>query len=410
MLLALALMLAADGLAAERYDHVETLVPPRATPAIAARTRPSLAGPHTIFVNFDGVTLEGGAWNDDATANSTVWPDLAGDWPAFGDMPGSAKREAVLASVRADFDRFGVVVTDVRPQTGLYTMAIVSPRGGGGSQLGVANVVCGGSNLAGLAFAFFGTTEGDATKIAATISHEAGHSLGLDHTSDTADLMFPTNQGGDPALVDGCIALEAGALCTDVHAEFCPNGQQNGVAELLALLGTGEVDTEGPALELVAPTDGDRFALGDSVVVEVEATDDIGVQQVKLYRGDVLVGTDIDAPYEWTLDDLEEGIVELHAIGIDAAGQSAESETIAIAIGDVDLPDDDSGSDDGSSTITSSLDAGEIPEDARETGCSCGPRQSPSTPLALLSLFALARPRRLRAGQRGERAAARAGR
>ncbi|HET6582780.1 MAG TPA: Ig-like domain-containing protein, partial [Nannocystaceae bacterium] len=255
---------------------------------------------------------------------------------------------------------------------GLYTMAIVSPRGGGGQQLGVANVACGGSNLAGLAFAFFGAGEADATKIAATVSHEAAHSLGLDHTSDTADLMFPTNQGGDPALVDGCVPLEPDALCTDVHAQFCPSGQQNGVAELTALLGSGEVDTEGPALEIVAPTDGDRFAVGDVVRVEVEATDDIGVEQVKLYRGDTLVGTDIEPPYEWTLDDLDEGVVELRAEGIDVAGQHAQSDVVAIAIGDAELPDDDSGSDEGDGALTISGDAGEVPDDARrDSGCAC---------------------------------------
>jgi hypothetical protein len=394
----LTITLFASVIAGERYDDVGSRS--HAPRGLAVRTVPMLAGPHTIFVNFDGVTLEGGAWNDDATADRTVFPDLAGEWPAFGDMPGSAKRGAVLAAVRADFDRFGVVVTDERPATGLYTMVVVSPRGGGGSQLGVANVACGGSNLAGLAFAFFGASESDTTKIAATISHEAGHSLGLDHTSDTADLMFPTNQGGDPSLVDGCAPLEPGALCTDVHAQFCPSGQQNGVAELTALLGTGEIDTEGPALEIVSPTDGDRFAVGDVVTVEVEATDDIGVEQVKLYRGDTLVGTDIEAPYAWTLEDLDEGVVELRAEGIDVAGQHAESDVVAIAVGDAELPEDDAGGSDDGGVIT---DAGEVPEQgARDVGCGCRHAPTRTGWLAIMSLAFVRR--RSRAAARGRRA------
>ncbi|HET6583324.1 MAG TPA: hypothetical protein VFG69_07750, partial [Nannocystaceae bacterium] len=78
--------------AGERYDDVGSRT--RAAPAIVTAPRPALAGPHTLFVNFDGVTLEGDAWTDDATADRTVFPDLAGEWPPFGDMPGSAKREA----------------------------------------------------------------------------------------------------------------------------------------------------------------------------------------------------------------------------------------------------------------------------------------------------------------------------
>jgi hypothetical protein len=392
VLLPIALLLAAP----ERYDDVAAL-PRGATPSLVAPTRPASAGPHTIYVNFDGVTLEVDGWTDDATKNRTLFPDFGGEWPAFGEAAGSAKREAVLAAVRADFDRFGVVVTDQRPATGLYTMVIVSPRGAGTQQLGVANVACGGSNLAGLAFAFFGASEGDTTKIAATISHEVGHSLGLDHTSDTADLMFPTNQGGDPSILDTCVGLESGALCTAVHAEFCANGQQNGVAELTALLGTGDVDTEGPMLEIVSPTDGDRFAVGTAVTIEVEATDDIGIEQVKLYRGDTLVGTDIEAPYEWTLDGLEAGVVELRAEGIDVAGQHSQSDIVAIAIGDAELPDDDAGDDGGALTIGDTLD--EVPEDDRSEGCGC--TQSRGAPPLLLALFALTR---LRASRRGRRA------
>jgi hypothetical protein len=154
-------------------------------------------------------------------------------------------------------------------------------------------------------------------------------------------------------------------------------------------------------LELVAPTDGDRFAVGEPVVVEVEATDDIGVQQVKLYRGDTLVGTDIDAPYTWTLDELEEGVVELHAIGIDAAGQSAQSDVVAIAIGDVELPDDAGGESDDGGALTIGSDAGELPEDGdRDTGCSC---RAPARGLggsALFVVLACRRRRRISADSR----------
>jgi MYXO-CTERM domain-containing protein len=324
---------------------------PRHAPADLDLEPPAHAAglPHVLYVNFDGVTIEGGAWQDDATANQTVFPDFGGEWPPFGEAPGGPIREAVLAALRVDFDGFGLEITDERPSEGLYTMVVVSPRNAGGSTLGVANVVCGGGNRAGIAFAFFGAAGGDVTKIAATIAHEGGHSLGLDHVMETADLMFPTNQGGDPSFVDACVPLDADALCTNMHALHCPTGQQNSVAELGGLLGTGEVDHEGPALEIVAPGDGDRFAIGEIVDVEVDATDDVGVQQVKLYRSDELVGTDVGAPYGWSLDELDEGVYELRAVGLDAAGNEAESAVVTFAVGDAELPSgEDSGSEGGS--------------------------------------------------------------
>src|SRR5690349_13414885 len=234
-MLALALVLAA----APRYD----VAPAR--PLLTAPAAPRFAGPPTFFLNFDGVTLEAGQWTDDATMNRTVFPDLGGEWPPFGDAPGSALRAAIMTGVRADFDAFGVVVTDERPTSGLYTMVVVSPRSGGGQTLGVSNVACGGANLAGIAFAFFGASGAEADKIASTISHEAAHSLGLDHVMEVADVMYPTYQGGDPAFVDACVPYQADALCTEFHAQFCPAGQQNSVAELGELLGTGEVDEDG---------------------------------------------------------------------------------------------------------------------------------------------------------------------
>src|SRR5262245_38885744 len=123
-MLAIAIVL----LAAPRYDWDPSTPRERPVPALTAPAQPQLAGPHTIFLNFDGVTLESGAWTDDATMNHTVFPDLGGDWPPFGDEAGSALRAAIMTGVRADFDPFGVEVTDTRPASGLYTMVVVSPR------------------------------------------------------------------------------------------------------------------------------------------------------------------------------------------------------------------------------------------------------------------------------------------
>jgi uncharacterized protein (TIGR03382 family) len=381
-LLALAPAASAD---AQRYDWGPGEAPRHAPVDFDVEPPASAVGlPHVLYVNFDGVTLESGAWQDDATHNQTVFPEFGGEWPPFGEAVGGPIREAVLAALRSDFDGFGIEITDERPAEGLYTMVVVSPKNAGGSTLGVANVVCGGGNRAGVAFAFFGAAGGDASKIASTIAHEGAHSLGLDHVLDTADVMYPTHSGGDPAFVDACVPLDADAICTDVHAQFCPVGQQNSVAELGDMLGTGEVDHEGPALEIVAPGDGDRFAIGEAVAVQVEATDDVGVQQVKLYRSDDLVGTDVGAPYDWSLDQLEEGVYELRAVGIDASGNEAESAIVTFAVGDAELPSgDDSGGSEGASEGDDGGAVDTFGEPRGDHSCGCTTDAPPASWLAL---------------------------
>lgn len=375
----------------------------RAAPTLT--TGASSAGvAHTIFVNFDGATITDGAFRDDATIDETALPGYGGEWPPFGDSPGSAERTAILQAIGVDFDAFGVTITDTRPQDGVYTMVIVSPRNSGTSQLGVANVMCGAEGRAGVAFTFIGAGDRDTATVASTVSHEAAHTLGLEHVDANTEIMAPTYMGGDPQFGDGCAPLVPGeTLCPDFHAQHCDAGAQNGHAELLAAFGDGTVDNDAPALVITAPDDGGRVASGSDFEVTVEGEDDLGIAQVRLYLDDELVGTKTSAPFVWEMDPIDDGVHELRASGQDVAGNDAESEVVTFAVGDVELPDDDDsgeGSDDGSGGAGSGLVPG---SGGGDEGCACAAdrRDTPASCLILALLALSSRRDRRRVGARG---------
>ena len=71
-----------------------------------------------------------------------------------------------------------------------------------------------------------------------------------------------------------------------------------------------------PAVAIVAPQDGDSFVEGSTVSVLVEATDDGGVTQVELFNGSTSLGTDLTAPYEFSLPNFN-GTYVLTAVASD---------------------------------------------------------------------------------------------
>ena len=99
---------------------------------------PEFATQGRIFVNFDGATLSGGY--DDSRSDITQIDELVGSFAAYGD---GDKRNAVMQAVRADWAPFDMVVTDVRPGSGSYTMNMTGPTNPfGPGVLGIAPLDC----------------------------------------------------------------------------------------------------------------------------------------------------------------------------------------------------------------------------------------------------------------------------
>ncbi|MBV1859760.1 MAG: hypothetical protein KUG77_15210, partial [Nannocystaceae bacterium] len=265
----------------------------------ATPTRAS-SEPTVLFLNFDGAELFSGA--DDSRSNLTTISNLAGPYPAYGE--GQAKRQAVMQAVREDWSAYNAIVTDRRPERGDYVMTMVGPGNPeNDSKLGIAALDCGDTNTRNnVVFAFHSANDGHtATSTATTISQEIGHSVGLEHVDQASDIMNPTNVGGNPAFRDECLPLSQEASCPAQHEAQCESPeQQNSHLELYELIGPATPDASGPAIELIAPLDGENFDSGESFEIVIDADDGFTVHKAALFVNTVLQDTDDAAPFGWT--------------------------------------------------------------------------------------------------------------
>ena len=88
-----------------------------------------------------------------------------------------------------------------------------------------------------------------------------------------------------------------------------------------------------PEISFITPTDGATFekANGDLINIELDATDDEGIDKVELFLDDQLIATKTEAPFNFSssdtpaLSDLEGGNYTLKAIVTDTDGKSSEA-------------------------------------------------------------------------------------
>lgn len=99
-----------------------------------------------------------------------------------------------------------------------------------------------------------------------------------------------------------------------------------------------QVDLEAPAVAITAP--GNNSDVSGDVNVDVSATDNVSVSNVKLYAGNALVGTDYSSPYRfnWNPDNANEGdAVVLRAVATDSSSNSSDT-TITVHVVDATPP------------------------------------------------------------------------
>ena len=197
---------------------------------------------HTIFLNFEGPTLAGGAV-DDARTDQTSIDGFDIDFQPYGDAGDEAM---LLALVEADFAAFDVLVTDERPAAGDYTMIVVSPTNPiGAGLLGISSGNdCGNANPNNISFAFFGTGDDFTLQLQANvIAGQVGLSVGLERTIDISqsDIMHQTVDDTDREFLDLCIELRDPPVpvCLAEHESICGagSGRQNAFQELEAIFG-----------------------------------------------------------------------------------------------------------------------------------------------------------------------------
>jgi hypothetical protein len=162
-------------------------------PHAASKWTVQAGQPVKVWINTDGGTYEGGSTTD-ASANTTALLG-SGDTLTIPAMA-SFDREALIQCVTDHYAPYNVRIVDTEPTTGSYIEAVV---GGSGSLLGDSSILgiasadnfCGVTD-GGIAFNFSAGHNGiprAQEELCATVAHEVGHLLSLQHEVMATDLM-----------------------------------------------------------------------------------------------------------------------------------------------------------------------------------------------------------------------------
>ncbi len=355
---------------------------------------PSSPHAQTLYIDFDGASLRPGS---DGRLEQMSCIDGVFEFPGLD--AGQAFVEATVERVRQHLEPFDVtVVWEERPDPSLpYTTVLV---GGAPEQLGfdestqgyACQVDCGNRVSGELVLVFENNSE---QALANTIVHEAAHAWGLDHVVDNASLMSPFSPVDEATLLDRCVEISeatSSPVCIEEHETFCPPGQQNERAEMMARFGERRTDTQAPTL-LGLPDDVVGVEPGQPFALNFDVEDDSGNPGVELRVPglDVRRTLDPSAPeYEVYLPQGEHTL-ELRAID-HAGNERVEAITVLVQPMDEETTggpeatdgDDDEGDTDGSDTETDSAGAD---GDALESGCACTTRGGTGTSGSLLWLM-----------------------
>lgn len=383
--------------------------------------------PHrtSIFLNFFGGKLKNGT-----NASESESPCVQGtiDYPGYA--AGEQNALAIIQVFKDAAEPFGMrILYDKFPPKHLpYSQVMMGGRpsiiGLPNGVLGVAcNLDCGDSWWRDTTFAF---TEGvnDIPTLGTTALQEAAHAWGLDHIDGANNIMYPYATPGIKVWADTCTKYNAatgGIGCMPTHEQFCPQGSQNDVAELMAYFGPNSVDSEPPTVKMLSPTDGQMYTKGDTLHIEVEVDDNfLGYgwrlmvpelkQEQPVYNGQTIWDLPVPPKGEYTIrveaidHDANIGFAEakiyvdtVPSQGGESSGESGEPPTTS---DDESASVGDSASDSGASASASASDGASEGSDTSEIdgkddGCSCSEVPG-SAPGWLLGLFGVLLIRRRR--------------
>ncbi|HSH55676.1 MAG TPA: Ig-like domain-containing protein [Candidatus Limnocylindrales bacterium] len=136
--------------------------------------------------------------------------------------------------------------------------------------------------------------------------------------------------GPNAALVrEGTITVSDGNATFNFSGTTTNKPLINGI-EILP--NTTPTDTTPPAVNVTAPANGSSVAVGTSVTIAANATDNVGVSKVGFYQGTTLLGTDTTAPYSygWNTAGVAAGAKSLTAKAYDVAGNATTSSVVTL--------------------------------------------------------------------------------
>lgn len=301
------------------------------------------AGPRTIFLNRRGGTYH----ITNAATNSATQTANARVVSADG-----RSREAVIAPMSSGFDwatisacvqqhyaKYDVRIVETRPTSGTYVEAVV---GGTGTELGFgANQLFGiasadnfcGVTEAGIAFSFSETHRGVPQanlELCATIAHEVGHLLALEHETLATDLMSYVLVSDTTSKSFVNQNVPCGVEPGQNQQCSCTQSSTNSAARLTSFVGLRPVETVPPSLAVVKPGDGDE--LPPSFEVVADASDNNAMSDVAVLIDGAAVGNDVEPDGNRYVIDVSGVADGSHALVVQATDRAGNHQQVQMAI------------------------------------------------------------------------------
>lgn len=162
---------------------------------------------------------------------------------------------------------------------------------------------------------------------------DSGTSLASPIVAGVAALMFAANPALTPGLVTQLLEATAFDPGGNGYDQGFGHGRVDAFAAVSAAAGYAPPpDTTDPTVAMTAPLEG--ATVSGTAVVDVSASDDVGVVKVDLYVDGIFFVTDTASPYSfaWDTSALPNGTHTLHAVATDAAGNSASTAPISVTV------------------------------------------------------------------------------
>jgi MYXO-CTERM domain-containing protein len=251
--------------------------------------------------------------------------------------------------VRKQYKPYNVIITETEPASGSYIEAVV---GGTGSSTGwsassgilgvaAADNFCGVTER-GIAFSFSTNHRGIAKpndELCATVAHEIGHLLALEHEIAAPDTMsyVPFASAGQKSFTS------ANSQCgTDPQNVYSCSCQTTGAGQvtssgmrLTQFVGVRPMESTPPTLEIKSP--GDDSRVRPTFTVTATAADETAMEQVAVFLDGMNVGastTPDGTMYTIPLANVAEGSYTLEVQAIDLAGNVTKRQrAITVALG-----------------------------------------------------------------------------
>ncbi len=256
------------------------------------------------------------------TSNISQWAHGDEDW------------DRLVSCVRAMYDPFDIVITDVDPGSEVehFEAVVAGTPANLGLSSGIGGIspfACGVINNA-VNFSF-ANIYNNITEICHTVAQESAHSFGLEHEYLCSDPMTYLNGCGKKWFQDETTS------CGEYSARSCDcKQQQNSYQELLARFGPGTYP--GPKLNFVRPLDQDQVE--SAFEIEISGTDyHYGLEGLEVFVNGESVGTGVSLPFVTNAPAGLSGAIDIEVRGVDTRGEESSRtisvSTLALCSGDV---------------------------------------------------------------------------